>query len=209
MEEPGLWIRNSQRTREFESEVVANTMENFLPSRRRFLKAAAISTGAVLLPHGDSFGQTPASPAPATSDARSPDYTVRIGIARSRSRRRGSSRLTTYNGQFPGPLIRFKEGQEARLISSTTPIRPNSCTGTGRWYRSTWTAPRKKVRRSFPRTASVASHSRRGRQVFASITRTIEPGPNSRAGSTVARSAPSTSSQARTRQTTTARCSSS
>jgi len=86
-------------------------MKDFLPSRRRFLKTAAISTGAVLLPHGDSFGQTQASPAPDASATRSADYTLRIGVSPIEIAPKRILSMTNYNGQFPGPLIRLKEGQ--------------------------------------------------------------------------------------------------
>ena len=86
-------------------------MKDFVPSRRRFLKTAAISTGAVLLPRGDSFGETQASPAPGTSEARSADYTVRIGVSPIEIAPKRILSMTNYNGQFPGPLIRLKEGQ--------------------------------------------------------------------------------------------------
>jgi FtsP/CotA-like multicopper oxidase with cupredoxin domain len=87
-------------------------MKDFLPSRRRFLKAAAISTGVVLLPRGDSFGRTQASsPVPDISATRSPDYTVRIGVSPIEIAPKRILSMTNYNGQFPGPLIRLKEGQ--------------------------------------------------------------------------------------------------
>ena len=81
-------------------------------ARRRFLKAAAISTGAILLPPFEVFGapKTPHSLAQ-TTQSRSPDYTLRIKVSPVEIAPKRIVSLTTYNGQFPGPLIRLKEGQ--------------------------------------------------------------------------------------------------
>lgn len=50
-------------------------MKDFLQSRRRFLKTAAISTGAVLLPRVQVFSRTQASTSIAdTPESRSADY---------------------------------------------------------------------------------------------------------------------------------------
>src|SRR3974390_2618322 len=81
-------------------------------SRRRFLKAAAISSGAVLLPRIELFGNTKASiSAPQTSQSQSADYTVRIKVSPVEIAPSRIISTTTYNGQFPGSLIRLKEGQ--------------------------------------------------------------------------------------------------
>jgi FtsP/CotA-like multicopper oxidase with cupredoxin domain len=84
----------------------------FLPSRRRFLKAAAISTGAVLLPRGVGFCQTQESAlASDKSEPGSADYTIRIKVSPVEIAPKRIISTTNYNGQFPGPLIRLKEGQ--------------------------------------------------------------------------------------------------
>src|SRR5947209_5233278 len=90
-------------------------MKDLIASRRRFLKTAAISTGAVLLPRGDSFGQTQTSPVPDTSETRSADYTLRIGVSPIEIAPKRILSMTNYNGQFPGPLIRLKEGQSVTV----------------------------------------------------------------------------------------------
>ena len=87
-------------------------MNDFLPSRRRFLKTAAVSAGAILLPRADSFGQTQeSSPAPDNSEMKSADYAVRIGVSPIEIAPKRILSMANYNGQFPGPLIRLKEGR--------------------------------------------------------------------------------------------------
>ena len=60
------------------------------------------------------------------------DYTLRIGAGLVELAPDRIVSTTLYNGQFPGPLLRFKEGQPWSLMSTTTPIRPNSCIGMGK-----------------------------------------------------------------------------
>ena len=85
-------------------------------SRRRFLRAAAISSGAILLPHIEVFGRTKASaPAPQATASRPADYTVRIKASPVEIAPHRIISTTTYNGQFPGPLIRLKEGQPVTI----------------------------------------------------------------------------------------------
>jgi FtsP/CotA-like multicopper oxidase with cupredoxin domain len=85
---------------------------NDFPSRRRFLKAAAVSTAAVLLPRGDGFSQIQAQPSTsAVAESRSADYTLRIKVSPVEIAPSRIVSITNYNGQFPGPLIRLKEGQ--------------------------------------------------------------------------------------------------
>ena len=91
-------------------------MNDFLPSRRQFLKSAAISTGAVLLSREAGFSETEASSlGPDASEARSADYTVRIGVSPIEIAPNRILSMANYNGQFPGPLIRLKEGQQVTV----------------------------------------------------------------------------------------------
>jgi FtsP/CotA-like multicopper oxidase with cupredoxin domain len=87
-------------------------VNNSLPSRRQFLKTTAISTGAALLLGRDGFGQQSASPhASESSGLISADYTLRIRVSPIEIAPNRIISTTNYNGQFPGPLIRLKEGQ--------------------------------------------------------------------------------------------------
>ncbi|HET9182640.1 MAG TPA: multicopper oxidase domain-containing protein [Candidatus Angelobacter sp.] len=96
-------------------------------SRRRFLKSAGMAAGALLLPGGRSFGQSQtasamnstgqSSQAPSTNSTSAnseekPDYTLHIKTVPIEIAPKRIISLTTYNGQFPGPLLRFKEGRQ-------------------------------------------------------------------------------------------------
>jgi len=63
-----------------------------------------------LLPRGDGFSQTQPSFSD-TSESRSADYTLRIKVSPVEIAPSRIVSITNYNGQFPGPLIRLKEGQ--------------------------------------------------------------------------------------------------
>ncbi len=81
-------------------------------SRRSFLKAAGIAAGTVLVP--SAVGQMPATNAEgesASPNSGKPDYTIRIAATPVEIAPKKIISLTTYNGHFPGPLLRFKEGE--------------------------------------------------------------------------------------------------
>lgn len=84
-------------------------------SRRNFLKMTGVLTGSTLFPviaaQADSFGQTSS-----TSQAEgAADYTIKIGASPIEIAPNRIISTTTYNGQFPGPLLRFKEGQQVTV----------------------------------------------------------------------------------------------
>jgi len=81
-------------------------MHDLLQSRRGFLKTAALATGAVLLPR--SFRQAKVH---ALESEASADYSLRIRVSPVEIAKDRIISITNYNGQFPGPLIRLKEGQ--------------------------------------------------------------------------------------------------
>ena len=110
------------------------------------------------------------------------DYTIRIATGLVELGPDHIISTTLYNGQFPGPLLRFRRARRSRSTSTTTPTRRSSCTGTARPCRPTWMAPPRKARRSFPRTACAGSRSRRGRPGSASTTRTSHAGSDLRTG---------------------------
>ncbi len=91
-------------------------MNEWSASRRRFLKAAGLtagagflSSGAVVARPGISTGSN-GSPAVSTESG-SPDYALRIKTSPLEIAPNRIISTTNYNGQFPGPLIRLKEGQ--------------------------------------------------------------------------------------------------
>ncbi len=76
-------------------------------SRRQFLKNAGIVVGGMLLSAKHILAgalATPASDAPA-------DYTLHIKASPVEIAPKRIVSAVTYNGQFPGPLLRFKEGR--------------------------------------------------------------------------------------------------
>ena len=95
-------------------------MDELSESRRRFLRAAGLSAGAALLHSGtvvaESSISTHSNDLPtASSESGSPDYTLRIKTSPIEIAPKRIISATTYNGQFPGPLLRFKEGQQATV----------------------------------------------------------------------------------------------
>ncbi len=95
-------------------------MRQYSESRRRFLGFLGLAAGSVLLPPGNAIGQPPA-PAWAEAstgvptEAGSPDYTVRIRTSPIEIAANRIISTTTYNGQVPGPLLRFKEGHKVTV----------------------------------------------------------------------------------------------
>jgi FtsP/CotA-like multicopper oxidase with cupredoxin domain len=87
-------------------------MKEFGKSRREFLKTAGLVAGATLLTE-DALGQ---AQMPLTSTgSSSADYTLRIKTSPIELAPNRIVSATTYNGQFPGPLLRFKEGHQVTV----------------------------------------------------------------------------------------------
>lgn len=78
-------------------------------SRRNFLRAAGLGAGASLISLPQGCAPKPAQPPEQTE--RAADYTIRIAVSPVEIASKKMISTTTYNGQFPGPLLRFKEGQ--------------------------------------------------------------------------------------------------
>jgi len=77
-------------------------MDSFFESRRDFLRTTGLATGALLFPKHLLAAENEAAAY----------YTLRIKAARIEIAPNQIFSTITYNGQFPGPLIRFKEGQQ-------------------------------------------------------------------------------------------------
>ena len=93
-------------------------MQRYSGSRRQFLGALGWAAGSVLLPgraisHQSPTGASTGGAKPA--GAGSPDYTIRIKTSPIEIAPNRIVSATTYNGQFPGPLLRFKEGQQVTV----------------------------------------------------------------------------------------------
>jgi FtsP/CotA-like multicopper oxidase with cupredoxin domain len=79
-------------------------MTDFPHSRRSFIKTASLAAGAALLSGADY-----------SPDAGRADYTIRIQTNPIEIAPDRIISTTTYNGQFPGPLLRLKEGQPVTI----------------------------------------------------------------------------------------------
>ena len=83
-------------------------MVRCIESRRRFLKSSGLALGALCLPRensGDALGR---------SDAAA-EYTIRIAATPVEIAPDHILSTITYNGQFPGPLLRFKAGRAVTI----------------------------------------------------------------------------------------------
>jgi FtsP/CotA-like multicopper oxidase with cupredoxin domain len=90
-------------------------MSDALTSRRYFLKLASTVAGTGLVPPGIWLRYWPVPQPEETHPSAETlaDYTLRITAAPIEIAPNHIISATTYNGQFPGPLLRFKEGQSA------------------------------------------------------------------------------------------------
>src|SRR5579862_2629770 len=95
-------------------------MNELSESRRQFLKTAGLATGALLLGSGKKLARAESllhrsTSVAAQSEPAAADYTLHIKNSPVEIASKRFISATTYNGQFPGPLLRFKEGQEATV----------------------------------------------------------------------------------------------
>lgn len=86
------------------------------PSRRDFLRTAGLAPvgfalGSAILPEA-AQAEPPGIAASAVAPDAPADYTLRIATTPVELAPDRIVSITTYNGQFPGPLLRFKEGQQ-------------------------------------------------------------------------------------------------
>lgn len=86
---------------------------SILSSRRSFLKSSALTASAV----GLAPGSTLAALIPANNSQNEPiaDYVIHIQTTALEIAPKRIISAVTYNGHFPGPLLRFKEGQQATI----------------------------------------------------------------------------------------------
>lgn len=84
-------------------------------SRRRFIELAGVATAGTLLPL-PALSQAPMAMPKASAGSAKPneepsDHTIRISTGLVEVGPKHILSTTTYNGQFPGPLLRLKEGR--------------------------------------------------------------------------------------------------
>ena len=95
-------------------------MRDFGEPRRRFLKTTTLAATAVLLSPRRSLaqiakGEPQVEPIAVQGESGAADYTLHIKESPIEIAPKRIISLTTYNGQFPGPLLRFKEGQQVTV----------------------------------------------------------------------------------------------
>ena len=88
-------------------------MTDFAKSRRGFLKATGLMAEAFLLSPRGILARTEepiqhSEPAAPPSESAAADYTLRIETSPVEIAPKRIISIATYNGQFPGPLLRFK-----------------------------------------------------------------------------------------------------
>src|SRR5215470_2740697 len=89
-------------------------MKDVIGSRRHFLKGAGMTAAAIVSSPLRALARADfAMPQHDAADSGPPDYTLRIKTVPVEIAAKKIISLTTYNGQFPGPLLRLKEGQQA------------------------------------------------------------------------------------------------
>src|SRR5438094_1038764 len=86
-------------------------MKPLSPSRRQFLKLAGAVAGARAFGPGIGFGEPEPFVGEYQTAESKADYTLHIAANPIEIAHNRIVSGTTYNGQFPGPLLRFKEGQ--------------------------------------------------------------------------------------------------
>ena len=84
-------------------------------SRRDFLKTAGALAGGALLPPAIVQAAPAAEERRAASGGEGADYTIRIAATPIEIAPDRIISNTTYNGQFPGPLLRLKEGRRVTV----------------------------------------------------------------------------------------------
>jgi FtsP/CotA-like multicopper oxidase with cupredoxin domain len=97
-----------------------NAMKDFAKSRRGFLRTTGAMAGGFLLWPRGILAQTEeqiqhSEPVVSPNETAGADYTLRIETSPVEIVPKRIISITTYNGQFPGPLLRFKEGQQVTV----------------------------------------------------------------------------------------------
>lgn len=87
-------------------------MTDLPSSRRKFLRNSALAASALVFPK-ISFATQKLGPEP--KDSTQADYTLRIKASPIEIAPQRIISTVTYNGQFPGPLLRMKEGEPVTL----------------------------------------------------------------------------------------------
>ncbi len=84
-------------------------------SRRTFLKMTGVLAGSAVLPASAGQPAISGQMNATTPTEGATDYTIKIGASPIEIAPKHIISTTTYNGQFPGPLLRFKEGRQVTV----------------------------------------------------------------------------------------------
>jgi FtsP/CotA-like multicopper oxidase with cupredoxin domain len=97
-------------------------MKDFQKARRQFLKSTGFAASALLISPKESLAHiavskphVPQTEAVQNNSTSAADYTLHIEESPIEIAPKRIISIKTYNGQFPGPLLRFKEGQSATV----------------------------------------------------------------------------------------------
>ncbi|HYL63389.1 MAG TPA: multicopper oxidase domain-containing protein [Candidatus Methylomirabilis sp.] len=91
-------------------------MHGSISSRRRFLKTSSLAVGAICLAPKSSLAHLGSNSRPLVGTSQNEslaDYVLHIQPTPLEIAPKRIVSAVTYNGQFPGPLLRFKQGKEA------------------------------------------------------------------------------------------------
>jgi FtsP/CotA-like multicopper oxidase with cupredoxin domain len=160
-------------------------MNDFTNSRRGFFRTTGAIARAFLLSPRGILARTEeltqhSEPAVPQSESAVVDYTLRIETSPVEIAPKRIISITTYNGQFPGPLLRFKEGQQVMVDVFNDTDTPEQLHWHGQKIPTEVDGASEEERRLFLRMASGALYSRPGRQACGSITPTTAPAQISR-----------------------------
>ena len=164
-------------------------MNNNAFSRRRFLKTTGLAAGTLI-----SSNAIARYTLAAQTESATPDYVLHIENSVVEIAPKRFIPVTTYNGQFPGPLLRFKEGRPVTIEIFNDTDTPEQLHWHGQRVPTDVDGAAEEGTPFIPPRESVASLSLPSRPACASTTRTIAQAPTSRPGSTAARSDRCTSS---------------
>jgi FtsP/CotA-like multicopper oxidase with cupredoxin domain len=89
-------------------------MKSSPSTRREFFKTAGATAGAALIPP-NFFASSDSGQEQQAASGGNPDYTLRIRKSLVEIGKDKLLSTTTYNGQFPGPLLRFHEGKRVTV----------------------------------------------------------------------------------------------
>jgi FtsP/CotA-like multicopper oxidase with cupredoxin domain len=163
-------------------------------SRREFLKVTGLTAGSLFLAFDSSLAtprtaRQPDKPDASENESGPADYTVRIQASPIEIAPGYILSTITYNGQFPGPLLRFHEGRQVTVDIFNDTETPEQLHWHGQFV------------------PTDVDGSLQGPPGFASTTPTIVPAPISQPEPIPARRARFTSNRSMSLAGTTAKCS--